>query len=297
MNIKHLLLIFCFTYIPTTNAKIAPTEALSAAMLESYSTNIQHCSEITKERRNSGYPYTCFTNENDTDNEGNSFSDRTSSVCDEGQILSPNSWPTEIELSNAGGYVSWMNLSWQEDGSGKIYNRKSPSVALGYVVREELPNTARCVSIRVSINSLFNPSMQVYSSKLKAANIQYKYTDKNIYQIAVKTSGTIFNPTAYQTKPDRFSTPVQPQKRDSLIIYTDENTEGSSYFITEDKFHLGGFANKMSSFIIPNDWEVRFYEEAYYRGKSYTRSGRDKHYENADGFNDKIKSVSILSKG
>lgn len=297
MNIKYLPLIICITYIPITSAEIAPTEALSAAMLKSSSSDIQHCSEITKEIRDSGYPYTCFSNVNDTDNEGNSFSDRAFYSCDEGQSLSPNAWPTEIELNNAGGYVTWMNLSWQEADDGKIYSRTSAHVALGYIARVELPSTARCVSIQVEINALFNPSMQIYKSQLKTQHIEYKYSNKNLYQIAFKTSGTIYNPAAYQTQPDKYATPVQPQKRDSVVIYTDINTNGLSEFITEDTPYLGEFSDQMSSFIIPNSWTVRFYEHADYQGDYYTRSGRDKHYENTDGFNDKISSVKILSKG
>jgi hypothetical protein len=297
MNIKCLPLIICITYIPIASAEIAPTEALSAAMLQSSSSDIQHCSEITKEIRDSGYPFTCFSNVNDTDNKGHSFSDRAFISCDEGQSLSPNTWPTEIELNNGGGYVSWMHLSWQEADDGRIYSRTSAHVALGYVARVELPNTARCVFVKVKINALFNPSMEIYDSILKTENIKYKYSAKNVYQIAVKTSGTIYNPTAFQSKPDRFSTPVQPQKRNSVVIYTDTNTNGLSEFITEDTPYLGTFSDQMSSFIIPNSWTVRFYEHADYQGGYYTRSGRDKHYENTDGFNDKISSVKILSKG
>ncbi|WP_375322293.1 peptidase inhibitor family I36 protein [Aliivibrio logei] len=79
---------------------------------------------------------------------------------------------------------------------------------------------------------------------------------------------------------------------EGVVIYEHSNQQGDSLVITSDKHDLGTEMNdKMSSWVLPTDWVVRFYEDANFAGRYYTRATSG----NADGFHDIINSVKILS--
>ncbi|SGY81372.1 1-phosphatidylinositol phosphodiesterase [Moritella viscosa] len=79
----------------------------------------------------------------------------------------------------------------------------------------------------------------------------------------------------------------------SLVVYEDVNQNGDSLVINSDIPFLGNMNDQMSSWVIPYNWEVRFYEHENYQGRYYTRkTGKG----NTDEFNDIISSIKILKK-
>ncbi|AMG31550.1 phospholipase [Grimontia hollisae] len=80
----------------------------------------------------------------------------------------------------------------------------------------------------------------------------------------------------------------------SLIIYEHNDQQGKSLAVFNDMPYVGNeFNDIMSSWEMPSNWEVRFYEHENYQGDYYTRSSMK---GNADMFNDKISSIRILKK-
>lgn len=93
---------------------------------------------------------------------------------------------------------------------------------------------------------------------------------------------------------------------DNIILSNDlNNTTQSSFMIFEHMDYKGYYFNvtsdisvlnnynwndKMSSWIIPKGWEVRFYEHENFKGKYYTRTKSG----NANDFNDIVSSIKIL---
>ena len=75
-----------------------------------------------------------------------------------------------------------------------------------------------------------------------------------------------------------------------FMIFEHMNHKGNNLTITSDISFLDNWNDKMSSWVIPKGWEVRFYEDANFQGKYYTRTQAG----NADGFNDTISSIKIL---
>ncbi|QPR29805.1 hypothetical protein I6G97_12780 [Edwardsiella hoshinae] len=80
-----------------------------------------------------------------------------------------------------------------------------------------------------------------------------------------------------------------------LVVYEDTWQRGASLRIDRDIPDLAdyGFADRISSFSIPRGWTVRFYEGRDYSGGYYTRHGGE---QDATGFNDRIRSIRILSR-
>ncbi|ENM5875778.1 hypothetical protein ILY70_004010 [Vibrio mimicus] len=80
----------------------------------------------------------------------------------------------------------------------------------------------------------------------------------------------------------------------SLIIYEHNDQQGKSLAVFNDMPYVGNeFNGIMSSWEMPSNWEVHFYEHENYQGDYYTRSSMNR---NVDMFNDKISSVRILKK-
>lgn len=81
----------------------------------------------------------------------------------------------------------------------------------------------------------------------------------------------------------------------SAVIYQYRHQTGPSLMLSHDISDLSmyKFDDKMSSFSIPRGWRVRFYVDKNFRGDYYTR---DHGSYNADGFEDKISSIKIISR-
>ncbi|EPA3020694.1 phosphatidylinositol-specific phospholipase C domain-containing protein [Vibrio cholerae] len=77
-----------------------------------------------------------------------------------------------------------------------------------------------------------------------------------------------------------------------FIIFEHINNQGSFLEIDSDINFLQEMNDRMSSWVIPRGWEVRFYEHADFQGKYYTRT----HNGNASDFNDSISSIKILRR-
>jgi 1-phosphatidylinositol phosphodiesterase len=77
-------------------------------------------------------------------------------------------------------------------------------------------------------------------------------------------------------------------------IFEHVNYKGNYVNIKSDVRSLGdyNFNDKMSSWIIPKDWVVRFYEHDDFQGRYYTRT----YSGNADDFNDIVSSIKILKQ-
>ncbi|WP_416041994.1 beta/gamma crystallin-related protein [Edwardsiella ictaluri] len=85
------------------------------------------------------------------------------------------------------------------------------------------------------------------------------------------------------------------QGADRLMVYEDSSQRGASLSIDRDIPDLSRyrFADRISSFSVPQGWTVRFYEGTDYSGGYYTRSGGE---QEATGFNDHIRSIRILNR-
>lgn len=81
----------------------------------------------------------------------------------------------------------------------------------------------------------------------------------------------------------------------TLLVFDGAHQRGESLSIDRDIADLAhyGFANRISSFTVPDGWVVRFFEETDFRGGYYTRKGGE---QEATDFNNRIKSVRILSR-
>lgn len=81
----------------------------------------------------------------------------------------------------------------------------------------------------------------------------------------------------------------------TLLVFDGARQRGESLSIDRDIPDLAryGFANRISSFTVPDGWVVRFFEETDFRGGYYTRKGGE---QEATDFNYRIKSVRILSR-
>ncbi|WP_421210566.1 beta/gamma crystallin-related protein [Aeromonas enteropelogenes] len=81
----------------------------------------------------------------------------------------------------------------------------------------------------------------------------------------------------------------------TLLVFDGARQRGESLRIDRDIPDLAryGFANRISSFTVPDGWVVRFFEETDFRGGYYTRKGGE---QEATDFNNRIKSVRILSR-
>lgn len=80
-----------------------------------------------------------------------------------------------------------------------------------------------------------------------------------------------------------------------LMIFDGSHQRGASLAISRDMPDLAryGFADRLSSFSIPDGWTVRFYEGISYTGGYYTRQGGD---QEAIDFDNKIRSIRILKR-
>ncbi|HFQ5059157.1 TPA: anthrax toxin-like adenylyl cyclase domain-containing protein [Vibrio vulnificus] len=78
-----------------------------------------------------------------------------------------------------------------------------------------------------------------------------------------------------------------------ISLFGDYNYSGQTVYVTESVPYLSNFDfnDKLSSFKIPNGWEVIFYEDENYKGRKYTRSGNG-----SAPINDKISSIKITKK-
>ncbi|HDY8011721.1 TPA: anthrax toxin-like adenylyl cyclase domain-containing protein [Vibrio vulnificus] len=86
---------------------------------------------------------------------------------------------------------------------------------------------------------------------------------------------------------------ISKPEEQKISLFENYNYSGKVVQITEDVPYLGqvDFNDKLSSFKIPNGWQVVFYEDADYKGKKYTRSG-----SGSAPVNDKISSIKITKK-
>lgn len=93
------------------------------------------------------------------------------------------------------------------------------------------------------------------------------------------------------------ATEIEKEEKAAIVLYSDRDHQGFALHITEDMSYVGDDINdKMSSFSIPEGWTVRFFEGSDYQGGYYTRTANDNDHNFAQGFNDKISSVKIVSK-
>lgn len=85
--------------------------------------------------------------------------------------------------------------------------------------------------------------------------------------------------------------------KNALVVYQHRDFQGKSISITEDISYIGDEMNdKLSSFIIPGGWSVRFYEHADFQGRYYTRNAQSADSNFTADFNDMISSVKILNR-
>ena len=82
--------------------------------------------------------------------------------------------------------------------------------------------------------------------------------------------------------------------KEKFMIFEHMNYKGNNLTITSDIRALSNYNlnDKISSWVIPNGWEVRFYEHENFHGKYYTRIQTG----NADDFNDTVSSIKILRR-
>ncbi|MGL5291496.1 MAG: phosphatidylinositol-specific phospholipase C domain-containing protein [Vibrionaceae bacterium] len=82
----------------------------------------------------------------------------------------------------------------------------------------------------------------------------------------------------------------------ALEIFEHSNLQGQSLRVNDDISDLGNMNDKLSSWSIPDGWEVRFYTDVDFKGDYYTRSYRDGNHGEASEFNDKVRSIKILGR-
>ncbi len=80
---------------------------------------------------------------------------------------------------------------------------------------------------------------------------------------------------------------------DGVRLYTDKGYQGNKVKIAENIADLCHMNDRVSSYTIPDGWEVQFFTGENYTGKKYTRSESS---TNLGGFDDRIRSIKIINK-
>ncbi|MGG4607155.1 beta/gamma crystallin-related protein [Providencia sp. Me31A] len=82
---------------------------------------------------------------------------------------------------------------------------------------------------------------------------------------------------------------------DSIVVFTKSWQKGDYLEVSDDIPYLSRyhFSDKISSFIIPDGWIVRFYEGDNYTDKYHTETGGS---HNTLGYKEKTRSIKIISR-
>lgn len=186
--------------------------------------------------------------------------------------------PTNVTLSVRfnGGYTAYVKTAYTY--KGKQYQDVSGKEYLGDVYTFEFPEESTNISIEV-INYtglLWKPTKTIFRQNNLSMSTCYAVW------------GTTLNPR-WKTETCDFDI---GEDFSSFKIYEGSNYQGHFVEINSDTPYLNEMNDKMSSWKMPEGWEVRFYEHTNFTGGYYTRKGDG----NADGFNDKISSIRILKR-
>ncbi|PQJ88099.1 peptidase inhibitor family I36 protein [Aliivibrio sifiae] len=215
------------------------------------------------------------------------------------QYLSENiNTPTRVHVKNTGVYSGDIYLEYYS--KGKLVSQNA-FYHVNYHRSFDVPGDAYFVRLRQNrlTGSLFEIP-DIYSIKLCQENNIYREHGDAKNALQINTWGTSLHPKWNFGQPNgtyKFRNSGATCGSTSLIVYTGYDASGAYRSISSDVPNLDNFNNSISSFSIPDNWTVRFYEGENYTGRYYTRKGNDRYFENANDFNDTARSIKIISKG
>ncbi|MGR6831016.1 anthrax toxin-like adenylyl cyclase domain-containing protein [Aliivibrio wodanis] len=209
-------------------------------------------------------------------------------------------------------------FSTKEQG-GLLGNNLIDIASLAYQVGKKEVTSAQVNYIKVALDNLLIDSMYSYGSlnNVKSTilnRIAYELMDKTLLeQIGTgnepflldelikdnsELSGLDFEKLVknyltlnFKLNGFIFDSDQHVDNNNNVQLFEHGDFAGQRITISEDSMFLNDFNDILSSFIIPSGWEVRFYENANYQGRYWTRTGSGN-----VPVHDTISSIKILKK-